>query len=83
MELAIVQEGAGGDNGTARPYASIEIFDPKTGKWLTSTETLATRRRLHTTTTLLDGSLIIGGGADSANHGNHLIPSAELFVRPR
>jgi hypothetical protein len=71
---------AGGDNGTARPFASIEIFNPKTGKWRTSTEMLAIRRRLHTTTTLLDGSLIIGGGKDSTSH---FIPSAELFVRPR
>jgi hypothetical protein len=71
---------AGGDKGTARSYDSIEIFNPKTGEWRTSTETLAITRRLHTTTTLLDGSLIIGGGKDSTNH---FIPSAELFVRPR
>ncbi len=71
---------AGGGYGTTQADASIEEFDPSFGRWRTLATSLAGPRRLHTTTTLLNGSLIIAGGADSTVT---LIPTAELFVRPR
>ena len=71
---------AGGGSGGTDASNIIEEFDPASGKWRILTTTLATARRLHTTTNLLDGSLIIAGGISPAIT---LVPTAELFVRPR
>ena len=71
---------AGGSFGTTDAYDSIEEFDPPSGKWRTRTTTLARPRRLHTTTTLIDGSLIVAGGLTPVVER---IATAELFVRPK
>jgi hypothetical protein len=61
-------------------YSSIEEYTPATGTWRTLSRALAAARFAHSTTTLLDGSLIIAGGQDNSKV---IIPTAELFVRPK
>jgi len=58
--------------------ASIEEYNPTTAKWALSTSALATARAYHSTTTLLDGSLIVAGGS----HSNQAVANAEFFFRP-
>jgi len=70
----------GATGGPPQVYSSIEEYAPSTGRWRTLRNTLAAPRFAHTATNLLDGSLIIAGGRDSTFT---LIPTAELFVRPR
>lgn len=72
---------AGGTDGTSLAYDSIEEFAAFSGQWRTLATTLDSPRRYHSTVTLLDGSLIVAGGFDS--NSPTLIPTAELFVRPR
>jgi hypothetical protein len=74
-------DDAGATGGTLQIYSSIEEYSPSIGKWRTLGSSLAAARFAHTATNLLDGSLIIAGGLGSG--GGPLIPTAELFVRPR
>jgi len=59
---------------------SIEEYNPTTGKWALSLSALASARAYHTTTTLLDGSLIVVGGYDV---NGEPVANAEFFFRPR
>ena len=70
----------GTTGGAAQIYSSIEEYTPATGRWRTLSMALAAARFAHSTTSLLDGSLIIAGGQDNSFA---LIPTAELFVRPK
>jgi large repetitive protein len=70
----------GATGGIPQTYSSIEEYSPSFGKWRTLANSLASARFDHTATKLLDGSLIIAGGM---GYAAHLIPTAELFVRPR
>ncbi|HEY1582961.1 MAG TPA: hypothetical protein VGF73_07680, partial [Chthoniobacterales bacterium] len=70
---------AGGDNGTPLAFDSIEEFNPGNGRWRTLAPPLSSSRKLHATTTLADGSLLVTGGRDASNQ---FVPDAELFVTP-
>ena len=60
--------------------ASLEGYDPVSGTWRLFATSLASGRSSHTTTTLLDGSLIIAGGSLTSGAP---VPTAEFFVRPQ
>ena len=64
----------GGEDMTFQVFNSIEQYNPPMQKWTLLRPTLANARAAHTTTTLLDGRLLVAGGAD--NNGS--IPNAEL-----
>ena len=54
------------------PLASVEVFDPATGRW-TATTSMGTARQGHSMTLLSDGRvLVVGGGGTNAR-------AAELF----
>lgn len=74
---------AGGYNGvgTTLPLDSIEEFETATGRWHLLNKTLATARLEHTSTTLLDGSVLIAGGYGRAGEARP-IANAEIFVTP-
>ena len=59
--------------------ATIEEYNPTAGRWVLSRSALASARAFHTTTTLLDSSLIVAGGI----HFNAPVADAEFFFRPR
>ena len=71
---------AGGLNVSLIGLTSIEEYDPLQGAWHVSHLKLHDGRFSHTTTTLLDGSLIVAGGS---HRGFNLAREAELFVMPR
>ena len=68
---------AGGVTGTSTglaALASAEVYDPATGQWST-TGSLATARKNHSATRLLDGRVLVVGG-DAGQDG---FASAELY----
>ncbi len=72
---------AGGLNVSFIGLTSIEEYDPLQRTWHVSDLNLQYGRFSHTTTTLLDGSLIVAGGS---HRGLGSLPrNAELFVMPR
>src|SRR5260221_13428386 len=65
--------GASGDRGSA--LASAELFDPGSGRWVT-TGRMVEARDSHTATLLSDGKVLVTGGVDSQGVP---IASAEVF----
>ena len=55
--------------------ASVELYDPETGRF-SPTGAMATGREVHTATLLADGRVLITGGADFQSHAE---ASAELY----
>ena len=55
-------------------YAGAELYDPVTGNW-TVTGILGTARYYHTATLLLNGKVLVAGGANSGDY----LTSAELY----
>jgi N-acetylneuraminic acid mutarotase len=53
---------AGGADATGEAVATAAVFDPVAGIWAAQTASLATARRLHTTTRLGDGRVVAAGG---------------------
>ena len=62
------------ENG--QPIASAEIYDPVTGTW-TLTGSMSTAREDHTAVRLLDGRVLVAGGATSEDVPR--LSSAEIF----
>ncbi len=72
---------AGGYSGTGRNVqatSSVELFDPKTGKF-TPAGTMTTSRMDQTATLLTNGEVLIAGGTYIASTGWEPIHSAELY----
>jgi N-acetylneuraminic acid mutarotase len=69
----------GGGDGPLS-YDTVEEFRPAKGRWDALPHTLTIGRRVHTTTTLVDGSLIVAGGLNS---NAETIADAELIITPR
>lgn len=70
---------AGGADGSAAALATAAIFDPAAETW-TATGPLQTPRRLHTTTALADGKVLVAGGISGpAQFPAPGLASAELF----
>jgi hypothetical protein len=65
---------AGGADGTIKPFASAELYDPKTGTF-SPTGSMTTARFGDTATVLSDGRVLIAGGSNSTG----LLASAELY----
>ena len=55
--------------------ASVELFDPGTGRW-TSEESTADARSGHTATLLPDGTVLVAGGALGFGR---VVASAEVY----
>jgi hypothetical protein len=53
---------AGGDTGNLAGLASAEIYNPATGTFTATTETMSTQRTTQTATLLSNGSVLIAGG---------------------
>jgi hypothetical protein len=71
------------DGLAANILASAELYDPKTGTF-SPAGSMATARQLQTATLLLDGRVLIAGGADGLTPGPGnvtalALPSAELY----
>ncbi|WNG60012.1 hypothetical protein F0U59_38825 [Archangium gephyra] len=65
--------GISGINGSLLTLVEVEVYDPETGLW-SSTSAMSVARRSHTATRLLDGKvLVVGGNAPAARS------SAELY----
>jgi len=58
--------------------ASVEIYDPRTGKWR-ETAPMATARKNHAAVTLQDGRVLVGGGSSGPFNANRQLDSAEVF----
>jgi len=56
---------AGGEDGGRRPFADAALFEPAGGTW-TRTGSLWSARRLHTSTRLADGRVLVTGGIGTA-----------------
>lgn len=56
------------------PVDTVELYDPETGTW-TLGASMVTSRVFHTATPLLDGKVLVAGGA----HGINVLSSAELY----
>jgi hypothetical protein len=64
---------AGGGNGGF--LSSSEVFDPVTGAWTPTVNSLTTGRVLHTATLLPNGKVLVAGGG----YGGGSLSSAELY----
>jgi hypothetical protein len=71
----VLVTGGGAVYGDPTPFASAEIYDPKTGKF-SRTGPMAVARIGQTATRLADGRILVAGGNDA---GYHPFASAELF----
>jgi len=58
--------------------ASVEIYDPRTGKWQETTP-MATARKNHAAVTLQDGRVLVAGGSAGPFNANRQLDSAEVF----
>ena len=52
--------------GTSVAVTSLETWDPQSGTWTTSGAVMGQERAAHTATLLLDGRVLLVGGADTA-----------------
>ena len=70
---------AGGNDAQYRPYASAELFDPKTGTF-SPTGSMHDPRAWYTATLLADGRVLVAGG-DSENwaYDGPFNASAEIY----
>ncbi len=64
---------AGGHNNTS-PLNSVELFDPSTETWMT-TSNMNSARITHTASVLNDGNVLVTGGFN----GSLYLNSAELY----
>jgi large repetitive protein len=75
---------AGGNSFDSFGYkilSSVELYDPRTGRF-TATSNMLTRRSWHTATLLPDGRVLIAGGssgADAATGAATALSSAEIY----
>src|SRR5206468_1624811 len=67
----------GGFDGT-NPLASSDIFDPSTGS-VSPGPSLVTARYAHSATTLLNGQVVVTGGAITGPGGTLDVASVEVF----
>ena len=58
--------------------ALAELYDPRSGTW-TATAAMAATRAGHTATLLLDGTVLVTGGAQGLDDGSPQDASAELY----
>jgi hypothetical protein len=75
----LVVGGYGGTyNGSGVYLASAELYDPANGTWSATTGSLSNGRSAHTATLLINGKVLIAGGA-GPDGPNGVLASAELY----
>jgi hypothetical protein len=70
------------DNDKLDALATVELYDPNTGKWTDELPPMAVPRQWHTATPLPDGRVLVVGGATSEGAPGGLplvVAEAELF----
>jgi hypothetical protein len=72
----LVAGGGSGSTGVRGLLASAELYDPGSGIWA-ATRTMARGRAGHTATLLLDGTVLVAGGAGGSS--DSVLASAELY----
>ena len=65
---------AGGEDSSANPLASAELYDPATGTF-SLTGSMSEPRLYHTATLLMDGKVLIAGGLNSSG----TLANAEVY----
>ncbi len=74
----LVAGGATGTFGTGPVLQSAELYNPRTGRWVT-TGSMQSPRAVHTATLLPTGRVLVTGGEDGQLDGSSVLASAELY----
>ena len=68
---------AGGEDDYSNPLSSAELYNPATGTWTTTSNSLNAARAFHTATLLPNGQVLVAGGVNIIT--DVVLSSAELY----
>ena len=74
----------GGYGSNDVSLGSAELYNPASGSWMPTTAALQTPRHGHSAVQLLNGNVLVAGGADSTGSGTVTVPTrAEKYIPGR